>query len=126
MGISSAAGGQMEAFGAVWIEPSTWIYLITLFYTIPDMGLAYCVSQQITCIFLGIFMAYVYMRTENIWVPVAVHFLNNNLIPMFAGNYTADMLQGQAIHWGDLIPALILNLVIFGWFLFLKPLRKEK
>ena len=36
------------------------------------------------------------------------------------------MLQGQAIHWGDLIPALILNLVIFGWFLFLKPLRKEK
>ncbi len=88
MGISSAAGGQMEAFGAVWIEPSTWIYLITLFYTIPDMGLAYCVSQQITCIFLGIFMAYVYMRTENIWVPVAVHFLNNNLIPVFAGNYT--------------------------------------
>src|SRR5699024_512339 len=82
MGISSAAGGQMEAFGAVWIEPSTWIYLITLFYTIPDMGLAYCVSQQITCIFLGIFMAYVYMRTENIWVPVAVHFLNNNLIPV--------------------------------------------
>ena len=179
MGISSAAGGQMEAFGAVWTDPSTWIYMITLFlnfflvvtaffgeeygwryylqpimqkrfglrggvlllgvvwglwhmpldffyYTTPDMGLAYCVSQQITCIFLGIFMAYVYMRTENIWVPVAVHFLNNNLIPMFAGNYTADMLQRQAIHWGDLIPALILNLVIFGWFLFLKPLRKEK
>lgn len=33
-------------------------------------------------------MAYVYMKTENIWVPVAVHFLNNNLIPVFAGNYT--------------------------------------
>ena len=179
MGIGSAAAGQLEAFGAVWTDPVTWIYLLTIFlnfflvvtaffgeeygwryylqpvmqkrfgvrggvlllgvvwglwhlpidffyYTTPDMGLAACVSQQITCIFIGIFLAYVYMKTDNIWVPVAVHFLNNNLVPMFAGNYTADVLQEQTIHWGDLIPALLLNLVIFGWFIFLKPFRAVK
>lgn len=179
MGIASAAEGQTAAFGAIWAESSTWIYLITLllnfflvvtaffgeeygwryylqpimqkrfglrggvvllgivwgvwhmpldffYYTTPDMGLAACVSQQITCIFIGIFLAYAYMKTNNIWVPVAVHYLNNNLIPVFAGNYSKDVIQNQAIHWGDLIPALIINLVIFGWFIFLKPFRTVK
>ena len=177
MGISSAVSGQLGAFGAVWADPSTWIYLFSMilnfflvvaaffgeeygwryylqpimqkrfglrggvlllgvvwglwhlpidffYYTTPDMGLAACVSQQITCIFIGIFLAYMYMKTENIWVPVVVHFMNNNLIPMFAGDYSAEVLQGQAIYWSDLLPALVLNLVIFGWFLFLKPFRK--
>ena len=178
MGIASAAGGQLGAFGKIWADPAAWLYLVSLFinfflvavaffgeeygwryylqpimqrrfglrggvlllgvvwglwhlpvdffyYTTPDMGLIACVSQQITCIFIGIFLAYVYMKTENIWVPVAVHFLNNNLIPMFAGDYSANILQGQAIRWGDLVPALILNLVIFGWFFFLKPFREN-
>lgn len=115
--------GGVLLLGVVW---GLWHLPIDFFYyTTPDMGLIACVSQQITCIFIGIFLAYVYMKTENIWVPVAVHFLNNNLIPMFAGDYSAEVLQGQAIHWGELVPALILNLVIFGWFLFLKPFREN-
>lgn len=176
MGISCALGGQLEDFGKVWTEPSSWGYLVVsvinfflvtvaffgeeygwryylqpvmqrrfglrrgvlllgiawglwhlpldfFYYTTPDMGLTACVSQQITCIFIGIFLAYVYMKTDNIWVPVAVHYLNNNLIPMFAGDYSAEVLQGQAVYWRDILPALILNFVIFGWFLFLKPFR---
>ena len=110
--------------GVVW---GLWHLPIDFFYyTTPDMGLIACVSQQITCIFLGIFLAYAYMKTQNIWVPVVIHYLNNNLIPMFAGNYSADVLQGQAIHWGDLIPSLIVNLVVFGWFIFLKPFRRRE
>lgn len=179
IGISCAVSGQIEAFGAIWTEPTTWVYLISIifnfflvvaaffgeeygwryylqpimqkrfglrggvlllgivwglwhlpldffYYTTPDMGVIYSFAQQITCIFTGIFMAYAYMKTENIWVPVAVHFLNNNLIPVFVGDYSSELLQGQSISWGDLIPALLLNLVIFGWFLFLKPFRKSK
>ena len=52
--------------------------------------------------------------------------MNNNLIPMFVGNYSADVLQGQTIAWGDVLASLILNLVIFGWFIFLKPFREKK
>ena len=90
------------------------------------MGVIYVASQIVTCVFIGIFLAYVYMKTRNIRVAVAVHYMNNNLIPMFVGNYSADVLQGQTIAWGDVLASLILNLVIFGWFIFLKPFREKK
>ncbi|OUP50185.1 hypothetical protein B5F18_05125 [Lachnoclostridium sp. An181] len=62
----------------------------------------------------------------NFFLMVVVHFLNNNLIPVFVGEYTAEIIQGQTIYWSDLIPALLSDLMIFGWFLFLKPFRKSK
>ena len=31
IGIVSAAEGQIDAFGTVWADSSTWIYLINLF-----------------------------------------------------------------------------------------------
>lgn len=110
--------------GVVW---GLWHMPVDFFYyTTPDMGLAACVSQQITCITLGIFMAYVYMKTENIWIVTAIHFLNNNLIAVIAGNYSSDILQNQTITWGALVPALIVNVLIFGLFIFAKPFREKK
>ena len=110
--------------GVIW---GLWhLPLDFFYYTTPDMGLIYLLSQIVTCVFMGIFLAYVYMKTRNIWVAVAVHYMNNNLIPMFAGDYSADVLQGQTIYWSDLLVSLILNLVIFGWFLFLKPFRSKE
>ena len=110
--------------GVIW---GLWhLPLDFFYYTTPDMGVIYVASQIVTCVFIGIFLAYVYMKTRNIWVAVAVHYMNNNLIPMFVGNYSADVLQGQTIAWGDVLASLILNLVIFGWFLFLKPFREKK
>lgn len=177
--VGRAVSGQMEMFGQVMTDPSTWIMFVSLFvnfflvvvpffgeeygwryylqpllqkrfglrggvlvlgvvwalwhlpidffyYTTPDMGLAALTAQFITCITLGIFMAYAYMKTENIWVPVMIHFLNNNLTVVFSGSYSADALQGQAIYWKDIPIALILNFLIFGWFIFLKPFREGK
>ena len=49
------------------------------------MGLQAAVAQQITCITLGIFFAYIYMKTKNIWVPVIAHFLNNNMAAVLSG-----------------------------------------
>lgn len=116
--------GGVLLLGLLW---GLWhLPLDFFYYTSPDMGMIYLISQIITCVFTGIFLAYTYMKTNNIWVAVAVHFLNNNLIPMFVGDYSSDVLQGQTVSWGDLPFSLVINLVIFGWFLFLKPFRNRE
>ncbi|MCI5698938.1 MAG: CPBP family intramembrane metalloprotease [Lachnospiraceae bacterium] len=73
----------------------------------------------------GSIFAYAYMKTENIWVPVILHFMNNNLIPIISGEYDISVLENQTTTWASLIPALILNGIIFGLFLFAKEFRKE-
>jgi len=104
--------------GVVW---GLWHLPIDFFYyTSVEMGLIAAVSQQITCITLGIFFAYAYMKTDNIWVPVILHFLNNNLIPVITGNYSTDVLENQQFAWVDIPIALILNGIFFGIFIFAK------
>ena len=116
--------GGVILLGCVW---AVWHLPIDFFYyTTPDMGLAALASQFVTCITLGLFMAYAYMKTQNIWVPVIIHFLNNNMAVVFSGTYSAEVLQNQQIHWGDIPIALILNMLIFGWVIFLKPFKEKK
>ena len=115
--------GGVILLGCVW---AVWHLPIDFFYyTTPDMGLAALVSQFITCITIGLFMAYAYMKTQNIWVPVIIHFLNNNMAVVFSGTYSAYVLQNQQIHWGEIPVALVLNLLIFGWVIFLKPFKEN-
>lgn len=109
--------------GVVW---GVWHLPVNFFYYSPGSGLISAAGQQITCITLGIFFAYAYMKTQNIWVPVILHFLNNNLVPVITGTYSADVIQNQSISWASLLPALLLNGVIFGGFIFTKVFRKEK
>ena len=52
--------GGVILLGCVW---AVWHLPIDFFYyTTPDMGLAALASQFVTCISLGIFMAYTYMK----------------------------------------------------------------
>lgn len=109
--------------GVVW---GLWHLPVNLFYNgSPKNGLYFVLAQQITCITLGIFFAYVYMKTGNIWVTVILHFLNNNLIPILTGTFSANVLQNQGVSWAGLILALILNGVIFAGFLLSREFRKE-
>ena len=89
------------------------------------MGLQAAVAQQITCITLGIFFAYIYMKTKNIWVPVMAHFLNNNMAAILSGG-GSDALENQVITWGSLVPALLVNVLFFGIFIFAKVFREEE
>lgn len=98
---------------------------VNFFYYTPDNGFYGMVGQQITCITLGIFFAYAYMKTQNIWVPVILHFLNNNLVPIVTGTFSAEVIHNQSVEWAALIPALIVNGVIFGGFILAKVFRKE-
>lgn len=105
--------------GIIW---GLWHLPIDFFYYSPDAGLVAAVSQQITCITLGIFFAYAYGKTKNIWVPVILHYLNNSLVPIVTGNSSPDVLANQQLTWGMLPMALIINVIFFGGFLFSKSI----
>lgn len=110
--------------GVVW---GIWhLPLDFLFYVTPDKGFIMLVSQLITCITLGIFFGYAYMKTGNIWVPTLLHFFNNNLILVTSGEYSVDVLQDQSVSWGDVPVALLINGLIFGLFILTKPYREKK
>jgi membrane protease YdiL (CAAX protease family) len=106
--------------GVIW---GFWHLPVDFFYYSPDAGLVAAVAQQITCITLGIFFAYAYGKTKNIWVPVILHYLNNNLVPIISGNYSSDVLQNQQLTWGMLPMALLVNALFFGLFLFSKSIN---
>ena len=109
--------------GIVW---GLWhIPVDTMFYTedsVPQM----IIGQIITCVFIGIFFGFVYLKTNNIWICVCMHFLNNNLIPIITGAFSADVLTNQHVPWLYLIEILLLDFVIFGLFIFAKEYRKKK
>lgn len=117
--------GGVLLLGVVW---GLWHVPVDFFYYTAsvDMGWAMAAAQQITCITLGIFFAYAYEKTQNLWVPVLLHFLNNNLVAVVSGNYSSDVLQNQTVAWGDLLPALLVNGLVFGIFLFAKPFKGGK
>lgn len=107
--------------GVVW---GVWhVFLDFFFYTTPDRGLIQLTSQIITCITLGIFFAWAYLKTNNIWVPVIMHFLNNNLILVIANDYSADVIENQQVTWGMIPSALLINGIFFGLFLLAKEFR---
>ncbi|MDO4288607.1 MAG: type II CAAX endopeptidase family protein [Eubacterium sp.] len=110
--------------GVLW---GLWHLPINLFYyATPAKALVSMAGQQVTCITLGVFFAYAYMKTQNIWVPVILHYLNNNLIPVIAGNLSSDILVNQEISWGSVLFGLVLNGVLFLGFLLTKYFKAEQ
>ncbi len=83
------------------------------------------ISQMITCVALGIFFAWTYLKTDNIWVPVILHFLNNNLTLVIANDYSVEVLENQQVTWAMIPSALILNGIFFGLFLLSKEFRRS-
>lgn len=109
--------------GVLW---GLWhIFLDFFYYTTPDRGLAMTAGQIITCVFLGIFFAWAYGKTNNIWVPVIIHFINNNLAPVMAGDYSLEVLENQQMSWAMIPEALLINGIMFGFFLLSKEFRKK-
>lgn len=116
--------GGVLVLGVVW---ALWHLPIDFFYyTSPGDGLIMLAGQVVTCVSIGIFMAWAYMKTNNIWVPVIIHFLNNNLIPMITGTYSAEVIEGQSASWGEIPLAILINGLAFGFFLLAREFRGKQ
>lgn len=105
--------------GVLW---GLWHLPINLFYYSPQTWLQSVLSQQITCISLAVFFGFAYQKTRNTWVPVIMHFLNNNLILLFAGT---GEVSNQVIGWKDVGLLLIVNAVLFMPVLLSKSYKAD-
>lgn len=107
----------------IWHLPLNFFY-----YNTPADSLSSILMQQITCVSLGVFFAYAYMKTQNLWTVVALHYLNNSLAGVVASIYAASesARTGQGSYHAHLLYFLTANVLLFMWVLFTKYFREPK
>ena len=99
--------------GLVW---AVWHINVDFMYYTHETPVQMIVGQIVTCLSIGIFFGYAYMKTQNIWVPVIMHFINNNLVAVFAGGDTT-VLTNQSISWIDIPIHLVTSILFFAFIL---------
>lgn len=110
--------GGVLILGVLW---GLWHLPINLFYYSPDTWGISVALQLITCISFAIFFGYGYLKTENIWVPVIMHYINNNMIAVVTGS--AD-ISNQTYRLVD-IPLTLLVDIVFIIFILSRVYKKK-
>lgn len=105
--------------GVVW---GLWHLPINIFYYSPDTWVISVLLQIITCVSFSIFFGYGYMKTENIWVPVVMHYINNNMIAVVGG---VEAIENNVYRWVD-VPMTVGLDIIFMVFIYSKVYREKK
>lgn len=81
----------------------------------------YCVINHLSyCIFLGIFLGYAYMKTNNLWTPILIHLVNNVISMVFGGGYEAVFTPEL------LLESIIFSAIFFLPFLFTKEYKANE
>ena len=113
--------------GVVW---EFWhLPLVLLFYAPELRGVTlvqFMLLRYVNCIALSIFMAYAYLRTHNVWVPVSIHFLNNNLLALFYQENAATVPAGTEYAWAQVGVTILIQAAVYCPFLFSKVFRRPK
>lgn len=105
--------------GVLW---GLWHLPLNLFFYSPQTSLQSLAAQIITCITAGIFFTFAYeVCDRNIWVPVLLHYLNNNMILVWSG--TAE-ISNQVYSWADIGLTAVLYGIVFIPFLSSKVFRQ--
>lgn len=105
--------------GVIW---GLWHLPLNVFLYSPDTWVYSILLHQITCITFSVFFGYAYCKTGNLWVPIVIHYINNNM--GVALIQSAD-IGNQVYSWQDVLMLLILNGIVFMPFLFTKVYKKK-
>lgn len=109
------------AVGVLW---GLWHLPLNLFFYSPETSLQSIASQLVVCVTMGVFFTFAYEKCgKNIWLPVLLHYLNNNMILVWTG--TAD-IGNQVIAWGDVAIAAAEYALLFLPFLAAKCYRRNQ
>lgn len=100
--------------GVIW---GLWHLPLNVFFYSPDTWLYSILLHQITCISFSVFFGYAYMKTGNIWVPIVIHYINNNMAVVVT---QSTDLGNQVYRWQDVLILLVINGIVFMPFLFTK------
>ena len=88
-----------------------WHLPLNLFFYSPETSLQSIAAQIIACVTLGIFFTYGYeVCGRNIWVPVLLHYLNNNMILVWTGTVN---ISNQVYTWLDIAVAAVQYGILF-------------
>lgn len=93
-----------------------------LFYSPETWGYS-VLNQIIICVTYSVFFGYVYMKTNNIWLAVWMHYLNNNLIMLFID---PSEIQNQILDLNSVLMSLALSVVLYMPFVFARVFKKVK
>ena len=107
--------------GIAW---GVWHAGADFMYYSSETGIQMFIGQIIACISLAIYMGYAYMKTENIWVPVVIHYFNNNLAVLLSGKVGTEGLQGKVVTW-DALPVYVIAYSVM-WLFILTPTMRGK
>lgn len=91
-----------------------------LFYSPETWGYS-VLNQIIVCVGYSVFFGYVYMKTNNIWLAVWMHYLNNNLILLFVD---PSAIQNQILDLISVLMVLAMFVVLYLPFIFAPTFRK--
>lgn len=105
--------------GIIW---GVWHLPANMFLYSPETSFLSLMNQLIVCVFYGIFLGMVYMKTNNIWLPVLIHYFNNNLIFVLSGS---SNIGGQVLTWKMIAMQFISFAIVYGLFILSKEYKKK-
>ena len=83
-------------------------------------------GRLISTTILGIFIAYAYMRTNNVWLPVIIHFLHNSIVMLSLMNFASmEAPNGGVEYWHIIFVYVLILMVFFTPLLFSKVFRSK-
>lgn len=102
--------------GVIW---AFWHFPLCFFYTTPQDILLNFSGQLITCMSLAIFLGYVFINTENVWIVAFLHAMNN-IYSTVLGGFSNLSVNGS---WEFIWFTLVVNSICFMPVIFSKSFR---
>lgn len=109
-------------FGFLW---ELWHHPVLLPTFSPEEAgytiVQFILSRYVAVMGIAIFMAYAYMKTQNVWTAVLIHGFHNAFSSSFIDNGT---VTEPSAWWITFVVFLLVSLVLFAPFLFSKVFRR--